>query len=69
MEEALTRDHFPSWSLQKEVEQCVHTYISLTNCITGCFKFTLTLRRARYSTVKYFCVAETTVIFQDPKDL
>lgn len=69
MDKALTRDHFPSWSRQKKLEQCVHTYISLTNCITGCFKITLTLCRARYTTIKDFCVAEATVIFQDPKDL
>lgn len=69
MEEALSRDHFPCWSLQKELEQCVHTYISLTNCITRCFKITLTLCRERYATVKDFCVAEATVIFHDPKDL
>lgn len=45
------------------------TYISLTNCITGCFKITLTLNRARYFIIKDVCVAEPTAIFQDPKDL
>lgn len=45
------------------------TYISLTNCIAGCFKITLTLNRARYFIKKDFCVGEATAIFQDPKDL
>lgn len=45
------------------------TYISLTNYIIGCFKITLAVRRARFTTIKDFSVGEATAIFQDLKDL